>query len=176
MHCWQCLGTAGSACEMDRDIHFRRMTSSIFRRLSAEDVQQIAYVRLKGKEDTKKYSAVRPQASSVDLLESLEQYNYFSQDNIEGLKEVLRDAGRVDLVKQVDAEMRKLEKLRNVDKKAALEGLSLAAPATTWREESGWVHVSDSETVPSLRGKDRYGASDGQTTGKINKLDCIAHC
>ena len=154
---------------MDRDIHFRRMASNIFRRLSAEDVQQIAYVRLKGKEDTKKYSAARPHASSMDLLESLEQYNYFSQDNIEGLKEVLRDASRVDLVKQVDTEMRKLKRLRNVDKKAegaSLEGLSLAAPATTWHlkgEESGWVYVSDSERVPSLHGADRYGASDGQT-------------
>ena len=144
-----------------REVHFRRMVSNIFRRLGAEDVQQIAYVRLKGKEDTKKYSAAKPQATSMDLLESLEQYNYISQDNIQGLKEVLRDANRADLVKQVDVEMRKLcKKKRNGVKKgesaqemlaSSTEDMAGRLGAGSRRErddEQGRVSVA--ERVPPL--------------------------
>ena len=90
-----------------RDIEYRRMVSNIFRELSAEDVQQIAYVRLVGKDDITKYSAARPNATSLDLMQALERYGSFSQDNIDGLIEVVKDARRTDLVKRIEAEKHK---------------------------------------------------------------------
>lgn len=94
----------------EADVDFRRLVSNVFCRLSRRDVQQIAYVRLKGKEDTKKYSASNTQDTSLDLMESLEQYDYFSKENVEGLTEILKDANRSDLAKHVAGEVRKQRK------------------------------------------------------------------
>ena len=85
-----------------RDIQYRRMVSSIARELSAYNVEEIAYVRLTGKEDTTKYSAANPAASALDLLKTLERWGVFSMENINGLKEVVMDAGRKDLVDQIN--------------------------------------------------------------------------
>jgi hypothetical protein len=91
---------------MDREVAYRRMASNIFLKLSRENVQQIAYVRLRGKEDTTKYSATAAKpAGPLDLMEALEQHGLLCQDNIDGLKEVLKDANRTDLVSAVEKEM-----------------------------------------------------------------------
>ena len=144
----------------EREVLFRRMVSNTFRRLCPEDVQQIAYVRLKGREDTKKFSAAKPQATSLDLMESLEQYGCFSQENVDGLKEILKDANRSDLVKHVETEIRKLnKKLRNRPEPSAellgspTEELASKLGSSKWQrdEKQGWVVVPESsERVPPL--------------------------
>ena len=85
-----------------RDIQYRRMVSNIARELSTSDVEQIAYVRLTGKEDTTKYSAANPAASALDLLKTLERWGDFSENNTDGLKEVVMDARRKDLVDKIN--------------------------------------------------------------------------
>ena len=84
------------------DIEYRRMVSNIARELNAADVEQIAYVRLTGREDTTKYSAANPSASALDLLKSLERWGSFSVNNINGLKDVVKDARRNDLVEKIN--------------------------------------------------------------------------
>ena len=84
------------------DILYRRTVSNVFLRLSRTDIQQIAYVRLKGREDTKKFSAANQQAASLDLMESLEEYGFFSRKNVKGLIEVLKDSNRTDLVEEIE--------------------------------------------------------------------------
>jgi hypothetical protein len=96
------------------EIVFRRTVSNTFRRLSLQDVQQIAYVRLTGRENTKRFSAAKPQATSLDLMESLEQYGYFSRENVKGLTEVLKDANRTDLAEEIERKLCKpIKKPRN---------------------------------------------------------------
>ena len=96
------------------EIFFRRTVSNTFRRLSVQDVQQIAYVRLTGREDTKRFSAAKPQATSLDLMESLEQYGCFSRENVKGLTEVLKDANRTDLAEEIERKLCKpVKKPRN---------------------------------------------------------------
>jgi hypothetical protein len=96
------------------EIFFRRTVSNTFRRLSVQDVQQIAYVRLTGREDTRRFSAAKPQAMSLDLMESLEQYGYFSRENVKGLAEVLKDANRTDLAEEIERKLCKpVKKPRN---------------------------------------------------------------
>jgi hypothetical protein len=84
------------------DIEYRRMVSNIARELNAADVEQIAYVRLTGREDTTKYSAANPSASALDLLKSLERWGNFSVNNINPLKDVVKDARRNDLVEKIN--------------------------------------------------------------------------
>ena len=140
----------------ETEINFRRIVSNTFRRLSLDDVQQIAYVRLKGREDTKKYSAAKPQATSLDLMESLEQYGYFSRENVKGLKEVLKDANRSDLADEIDKQLRKpFKKPRN---SAAVEAVTPPTEESASRlvggsrqereEEQGWEVVSGSHRPP----------------------------
>ena len=87
---------------VSRDIQYRRMVSNIARELNAADVEQIAYVRLTGREDTTKYSAANPTASALDLLKNLERRGDFSVKNNNGLKEVVMDASRKDLVDKIN--------------------------------------------------------------------------
>ena len=84
------------------DIEYRRMVSNIARELNAADVEQIAYVRLTGREDTTKYSAANPTASALDLLKSLERWGSFSVNNINGLTDVVKDARRNDLAEKIN--------------------------------------------------------------------------
>ena len=94
------------------EIPYRRMVSNIARELSTSDVEQIAYVRLTGKEDTTKYSAANPAASALDLLKTLERWGDFSVNNTDGLKEVVMDARRKDLVDKVN-DFIKLDRPKN---------------------------------------------------------------
>ena len=94
-----------------REIGYRRMVSNLFRELGSEDVQQIAYVRLKGKEDITKYSAAKQTltgSTALDLMQALERHDVFSQDNIDGVVETMKDAQRNDLVKKIKAEKLKM--------------------------------------------------------------------
>ena len=85
-----------------RDIEYRRLVSNIARELNDKDIEQIAYVRLAGKEDTTRYSAAKPCASALDLMKTLENFDVFSLNNIAGLIEVVKDARRNDLVRKIE--------------------------------------------------------------------------
>ena len=85
-----------------RDIQYRRMVSNIARELNVADVEQIAYVRLTGREDTTKYSAANPTASALDLVKNLERRGDYSVNKTNGLKEVVMDASRKDLVDKIN--------------------------------------------------------------------------
>ena len=87
---------------VSRDIQYRRMVSNIARELNAADVEQIAYVRLTGREDTTKYSAANPTASALDLLKNLERRGDLCVKNTNGLKEVVMDTSRKDLVDKIN--------------------------------------------------------------------------
>ena len=117
------------------EILFRRTVSNTFRRLSVQDVQQIAYVRLTGREDTRRFSAAKPQAMSLDLMESLEQYGYFSRENVKGLAEVLKDANRTDLAEEIERKLCKpVKKPRN---STAVASPTVESPSRL--EDSGQV-------------------------------------
>ena len=117
------------------EILFRRTVSNTFRRLSLQDVQQIAYVRLTGREDTRRFSAAKPQATSLDLMESLEQYGYFSRENVKGLAEVLKDANRTDLAEEIERKLCKpVKKPRN---STAVASPTVESPSRL--EDSGQV-------------------------------------
>lgn len=85
-----------------RDIEYRRLVSNLARELNDKDIEQIAYVRLAGKEDTTRYSAAKPCASALDLMKTLENFDVFSLNNIAGLIEVVKDARRNDLVRKIE--------------------------------------------------------------------------
>lgn len=144
----------------NREISYRRMVSNIFRQLSAEDVQQIAYVRLEGKEDTTKYSAAKQTAKALDLMQILQRYGFFSHDNLDGLKDVLKDANRSDLVKQVETDMRKLKlspchvknkRFRNNGRQKSAEVLATPTEELADRlknikeHDEGWVAKANGE-------------------------------
>ena len=175
--------------EQNREISYRRTISNIFRRLSAEDVQQIAYVRLEGIEDTTKYSASRQTANSkgLDLMQSLQRYGFFSQDSMDGLKDVLQDANRSDLVKQLETETRKLKMssahaksnkhLTKTGREKPKEALvtpseELAGRLKDIRErEQGWVVVSCPER-PRAGVVQRF--SNGKRTGETRTRNSMS--
>ena len=83
-------------------IAYRRLVASLARELSAEEVEQIAYIRLTGKEDISKYTASNhATATGLSLLATLERWRVFSQKNTEGLVGIAKDVNRHDLVEKV---------------------------------------------------------------------------
>ena len=83
-------------------ITYRRLVASLARELSAEEVEQVAYIRLTGKESTSKYSSSHPNATGIALLATLERLGMFSQENAEGLVDIAKDIKRHDLVKKIE--------------------------------------------------------------------------
>lgn len=83
-------------------IAYRRMVASLARELSAEEVKEIAYIRLTGVESISKYTTDPPTASGFDLLATLERLGVFSQKNTEGLVDIAKDVNRYDLVIKVE--------------------------------------------------------------------------
>ena len=83
-------------------IAYRRMVASLARELSAEEVKEVAYIRLTGVESISKYTSNPPIASGLDLLATLERLGVFSQKNTEGLVDIAKDVNRHDLAKKVE--------------------------------------------------------------------------
>ena len=72
-------------------MEYRRLVASIAAKLSLEDVQKVAFVRLEN----------RNVATGIDLLTRLECLGQFSQDNIDGLEIIVKEINRKDLVREV---------------------------------------------------------------------------
>ena len=82
-------------------VEYRRLVASIARKLSAEERQQIAFIRLDG-EDTSKYSPQNKDATGIDLFAKLERLRVFSKKDIDGLMDVVaKDVNRNDLVDDI---------------------------------------------------------------------------
>lgn len=140
-----------------RDIEYRRLVSNIARELNDKDIEQIAYIRLAGKEDTTKYSAAKPCASALDLMMTLERFDVFSRDDIAGLIEVVKDARRKDLMRKIkeymaeDAERRaSLSSRPAVTKKPTQNGRQSAA-----HERAGHCSQQVSMEEPHLEQRKR---------------------
>lgn len=85
---------------MSDRIEYRRLVAFIANQIKPEERQIIAYIRL-NREDISKYSPHR-EATGIDLFERLECLQYFSQENTEGLKEIVKDVDRLDLVVEIE--------------------------------------------------------------------------
>ena len=84
-------------------IAYRRFVASFARQLSAEEVEQIAFIRIAGKENVAKYNAENPSVrSGHHLLLKLEHLGVFSLNNLSGLVEIAKDVERNDLNKKVE--------------------------------------------------------------------------
>lgn len=82
-------------------ITYRRMVASLARELSAEEVKEVAYIRLTGKQSTSKYTSNNPTATGLDLLATIERLGVFSRQNAKGLVDIAEGINRHDLVEKV---------------------------------------------------------------------------
>ena len=82
-------------------ITYRRMVASLARELSAEEVKEVAYIRLTGKQRTSKYTSNNLTATGLDLLATIERLGVFSRQNAKGLVDIAEDINRYDLVEKV---------------------------------------------------------------------------
>ena len=90
-------------------IEYRRLVASFARQLSAEEVKEISYIRLKDVECISKY--ITNPAMGLDLLARLERLGTFSQQNLDGLLEIAKDVNRQDLEEKVKAYKRRRTKV-----------------------------------------------------------------
>lgn len=73
-------------------MEYRRLVASVATKLSLEEVQKVAFIRLENRNVT----------TGIDLLARLECSGHFSQDNIDDLMEIfVKDINRKDLAKEV---------------------------------------------------------------------------
>jgi len=91
-----------AAMEDTQAIAYRRLVASLARELSVKEVEEIAYIRLTGKESIIKYTSSHPNVTGLALLATLERLGMFSQENVEGLVDIAKDIERHDLVKKVE--------------------------------------------------------------------------
>lgn len=84
------------------DIEFRRLVSDIAANLSREEVERVAYIRLRDSQSRDKYNAKEPGATGLNLLATLECLEVFSQQNVDGLWEIAKDVDRRDLMGRVE--------------------------------------------------------------------------
>ena len=152
---------------VSRDIEYRRMVSNIARELNAADVEQIAYVRLTGREDTTKYSAANPSASALDLLKNLERRGDFSVNNTNGLKEVVMDASRKDLVDKVND-----FGVQESPKHKCLQKLNFVKPLP----RSKGRHKKDALPMEELAGKFQDREQSALVAGDEDKAAQILQC
>ena len=87
---------------MSDRIKYRTLVVSIGRQLSSQEIQQIAFIRLV-KEDITKYSPQNKDVTGIDLLSRLESLGQFSQENVDGLTDIVKDVNRADLVEEIKA-------------------------------------------------------------------------
>ena len=93
-------------------IAYRRLVVSLTRELTPQNVEEIAFVRLSGKEDSTKYSVGKQGASALCLMITLERLGEFSFQNPCKLIEILKDVKRTDLVKNVEQYIQKQSRSR----------------------------------------------------------------
>ena len=99
-------------------IEYRRLVSSLAASLSAEEVERVAYIRLKdAQRSPDKYNAKEPSATGLSLLATLERLGVFSLQNVDGLLEIAKDVGRGDLMNHVEEYKRRSHAAYRVRKK-----------------------------------------------------------
>ena len=92
-------------------IVYRALVASIAKKLTCEEIYEVAFIWLKGKRDISNYMySTSEKGCGLELFADLECLGLFSFKNIDGLLEIVKSIKRNDLVKRIETYKKKQKK------------------------------------------------------------------